>query len=62
MQSIGADIRNIRVANGWNQKELADMLGISQGYLSRIEKDERPAPIEVIQKISKLFNTQFIVE
>lgn len=31
------DIRKIRTALGFNQTEMADRLGISQSYLSRLE-------------------------
>ena len=34
----GELIRKLRKENGMTQKEVADMLGISQSYISRLEK------------------------
>ena len=36
--TFGEVIRSIRKAKGMTQKEVADLLGISQSYISRLEK------------------------
>lgn len=41
-QSIGGRIREIRDWRGMTLKVVADFAGISEGYLSRIERGERP--------------------
>ena len=38
LEQIAAAIRNARVQAGFTQKEVADTLGISQSYISRLEK------------------------
>ena len=50
---IGKKIRDIRKQKGLSQQELAALSGISQTYLSQLEKGERTSPtIEVMNKIS----------
>jgi len=34
------DIKNIRIARGWSQAEMADALGVNQATVSRIENGE----------------------
>ena len=46
---IGKFIANMRKNNNMTQKQLADMLNISQSYISRIEK-------KVIKKIRETIN------
>lgn len=38
------------------QKEAADMLGISQGKLSKAEKGLQPLPLEIIERLPEVFN------
>ena len=32
------NLKQIRLQNGYTQKQVADLLGISQSYISRLEK------------------------
>jgi transcriptional regulator with XRE-family HTH domain len=40
MKAIGERVRLARMRHGWNQKQFADITGIRQGNLSRIEKGQ----------------------
>jgi transcriptional regulator with XRE-family HTH domain len=40
LKSLGEQIRNRRLAEGWSQSDLAQQAGISRPHLSRIERGE----------------------
>lgn len=45
------DLKAFRKANHLTQIDLADYLGVGQGFISQIEKGDRPLPKESISKI-----------
>ncbi len=45
----------LRKENGKTQKELADALGVSQGFLSSVEKGRNPFPDERVEDLRKVF-------
>ena len=45
------DLKVFRTANKMTQKELAIYLGVGQGFVSQIEKGDRPMPEKYISKI-----------
>ena len=47
----GTDLRQARGTKGWNQSELAQRLGVSQGYVSRLESSRRPLPKRLLRKV-----------
>ena len=54
-KNFGSLIRELRVKNGFGQRELANKIGIAASYLNDIEKEKRSAPKQiVIKKLSKL--------
>jgi transcriptional regulator with XRE-family HTH domain len=53
---IGEALRLIRVFHDMKQTELAVRLGISQSYLSEIERGTRSPNNEIIEKYSQLFD------
>lgn len=48
---IGSRIRELRKKAGLSISQLAALVGISQPYLSQIEREERQCPIDVLQRI-----------
>lgn len=42
----------VRAAKGLQQKDLADLLGVTPSYISRIEKGERPMSKKMIEKLA----------
>ena len=54
-KSFGSLIRELRIKNGFGQRELAIKIGIAASYLNDIEKEKRSAPKQiVIKKLSSL--------
>lgn len=49
-------IKDLRVDNDYLQKDIAKMLGISQQYYSQYELGKYTMPIELLIKLSKLYN------
>ena len=53
--NFGPYIRDLRIKNGFGQRELASKIGIAASYLNDIEKEKRKAPKQIIvKKLSKL--------
>ena len=51
--TIGIQVRELRDALRINQTSLAKAAGVSQSYLSLIEKGKRPASIPMLARISR---------
>jgi len=49
---IGQAIKTLRTKRRVTQKDLAERSGVSQGFLSLIEKGEREPDFELIEKIA----------
>ena len=47
------DVRSWRKRKRFTQREAADLLGISQGQLARIENGTRTCPPDVLERIGK---------
>lgn len=63
--SVGRNIKRIRKASGMEQKDLAELLGVSNKTVSSWECDRTEPKIGMIEKMSKIFNcpkTDFIDE
>jgi transcriptional regulator with XRE-family HTH domain len=54
-QHVGAMLHGLREQAGVKQREIADELEIDQGYISRIERGQRPAPERVIRYYGERF-------
>jgi transcriptional regulator with XRE-family HTH domain len=52
---IGEIVKNLRKSKKLTQKEVADKVGITQGALSQIENDKRPAD-ETLTKLASALN------
>jgi len=50
----GQELRDARKERGWTQADLADRLGVSQGYVCLLERGQRPAPRRLAQKLANL--------
>jgi transcriptional regulator with XRE-family HTH domain len=51
-------IRLKRIEAGLNQKELAKLLGVTQGYVSRIESRSFQVPATLLDKISHTLDSK----
>lgn len=54
--SIGQRLHELRVARRWSQVELAQQLGISQPYLSKVERGRASLTAETFLRVLRLFN------
>ncbi len=50
---ISTKIYDHRISNGWSQKKLAEVLGVTQAMVSKLESGEYNYTIELLWKISK---------
>ena len=57
-QLIGEKVRRARFARGklWTQKKLAEAAGLSQGYISAIERGEEFPSLKALTKISEVLD------
>ena len=53
---LGQRIRNYRTAQGLSQEKLAELSGFHPTYIGQIERGEKNATIESIEKISAALN------
>ena len=51
----GAQLRRLRERRGWTQVRLARELGLSPSYLNQIERNQRPMPPPLLQRLAALF-------
>jgi transcriptional regulator with XRE-family HTH domain len=47
----GQDLKQARLGKNWTQLDAAKHLGVSQGYLSLLEKGRRVAPSKLVQRL-----------
>lgn len=52
-KSLGLRIRQLRMAKGLTQEQLADLSGISRQYIGDVERGERNIAIVNIEKIAR---------
>lgn len=57
LYSIGTKIRTLREEAAMPLRKLAALLDIDQSTLSKIERDERNANVQIIEQIAKIFKT-----
>lgn len=55
MHSIGENIRRLRLEAGWTQEELARISGISEKYISAIERGVRGPGRKILTKLCESF-------
>ncbi len=54
----GTQLKKFRKEKRWTQDQTAKYLNVTQGYLSLLEKDERPLTDDLIKKTVKVFGLQ----
>lgn len=52
MRGYGEKIRTFRNAKKWSQEDLADKLGVTKSYISKIENEKTPISLETLGKIA----------
>ena len=57
--TLGQKIKELRESTGMFQRQLAAILEIGDGYLSKVESDQKAIKREHLKTISKTFNSSF---
>ncbi len=57
--TLGQKIKELREASGMFQRQLAAILEIGDGYLSKVESDQKAIKREHLKTISQTFNFSF---
>ena len=57
--TLGQKIKELRESTGMFQRQLAAILEIGDGYLSKVESDQKALKREHLKTISKTFNYSF---
>ncbi len=53
---IGQRIRNYRLQRGWSQEKLAELSGCHPTYIGQLERGEKNATLEVVEKVTAALN------
>lgn len=53
---LGNNLKQLRIDNNYKQKDIADMLGVSQACIAKYEKASIMITVPNLYKISKLYN------
>lgn len=56
-KASGARIRELRLAKKLDQIELAELLNVSHGYVSRIESGKKGCSVDLLIQLSEIFDT-----
>lgn len=60
-KEIGLDIKLLRVEGGFSQKKFANMIGITQSHLSKIERGKVNLQIDLLIKIANSLDKNLFV-
>lgn len=59
--ALSMQIREMRLARGWSQQELARRSGIAQGQISRLESGLHDGTITTYQRLARVFDCAFMI-
>lgn len=57
--TLGQKIKELRESKGMFQRQLASILEIGDGFLSKVESDQKPLKRDHLKTISETFNCSF---
>lgn len=55
LKEFGKRIKELRIANGWSQEDLAEYTGFHRTYIGMIERGERNLSLKNIEKFANSF-------
>lgn len=56
MQKFGKKLRVLRNQQGLTLRQLSDVLEVSHSYIAKMERGEKIPNVEMVLKISRIFN------
>ena len=60
-QSIGSQIKSLRLAAGLNQSGLANRMGVSKQYISGVEAGKETLSLEQVEKFAQALGVTAVV-
>jgi XRE family transcriptional regulator, master regulator for biofilm formation len=60
MKGFGIRIRALRKGKGWTQEELAQRLGVTHTYVSKVESERTIPPIERLQEFAEILDVSIV--
>jgi transcriptional regulator with XRE-family HTH domain len=57
--NIGVKIKQLRLQRGWTQKQLGELLGYSESFLSYVENSARTFDIQDLPKLAEIFKIPY---
>ena len=60
-KQIAKNIKKIRLDRKMSQERLADLSGLTKGYISKIEKSDTAPPLSTLSKIAHSLNVDITV-
>lgn len=54
-ERIGSQLKELRIARGWRQVEVADKVGLSRSAISNIEAGKRALTLSTLKKFCEVF-------
>lgn len=57
-KAMGDSIRELRIAQGWTQEQLAEIAGITSSNLGRIEAGRYAVSLDILNKIAIELNAE----
>lgn len=58
LRTIGNELRNIREVKDISMKEVAEQAGVSQMYISEIERNKKSPSDELVKKLSDIYKIE----
>jgi transcriptional regulator with XRE-family HTH domain len=55
MKRLGEKVRTLRKREGWTQTQLAEILGVDQSHIVKLEKGDRTPSLEILIKLTQIF-------
>jgi len=55
LEALAANLRRLRLANGWTQEDVAEATGTSQGYVSAMENNQVNLGAQMLVTMARLF-------
>jgi transcriptional regulator with XRE-family HTH domain len=57
---VGSNARRLRIASGWTQEQLAERTGLSQQYISGLEKGRRNPTVITLYEVAQGLGVSYL--
>ena len=57
------EVQDLRKRKGWTQRQLAERIGVSRIYISKLEQGDRLLPsLDVLERLAQAFGVRLTIE